>query len=238
MYVNRSASLRGLTASVLLLGGLCSWGDTDNFSFEGQRMETVLAEGRERTVLTGSALVQTRDNRIRADRMELYGADFQYVSCEGSVSVVNESKGIEITCRKLFYDRQEKIVRVSGDVVMLDKKNEVVVKGGFLESWEDRDEAMVQIGVRILKKDIVCRAEFARYLRAEEKLELSGMPVVNWKGDEYRAMKIYIDLDQDTIRLEGEVRGTVRSQGEGAPEEGPAEGENQPPAAPESGGSP
>ena len=175
-------------------------------------METVLAKGKERTVLTGSAEVQTEDNLISADRIELYGEDFRFVSCEGNVRIVNEQKGIEVTCRQLFYNRQEKVVRVRGNVVMLDKANEVVVKGGFLENWEDSDETVVQIGVRILKEDLVCRAEYARYQRAEDTLELSGMPVVNWKGDEYRALKIYIDLNTDTIRLEGDIRGKVRSE--------------------------
>jgi lipopolysaccharide export system protein LptA len=87
-----------------------------------------------------------------------------------------------------------------------------VVKGGYLENWEDSDETVVQIGVRILKEDLVCRAEYARYQRSEDKLELSGMPVVDWKGDEYRALKIYIDLNTDTIRLEGDIRGKVRSE--------------------------
>ena len=214
---------RGLACAALALAASAApaGADTDTFSFEARRMETVLAEGRERTLLEGSAMVQTQDTVIRAERMELYGSDFQYVSCEGSVVAVNESKGLEIRCGKLFYDRKGKLLRVNGDVVMLDKKNEVVVKGGFLESWEDSDEAVVQIGVRILKQDIVCRAEYARYLRAEEKLELAGMPVVNWKGDEYRALKIYVDLKEDTIRLEGEIRGKVRSQGQESDE--PAE---------------
>lgn len=174
-------------------------------------METVLAKGKERTILTGNAEVQTEDNLIRADRVELYGEEFRYVTCEGNVRIVNEQKGIDVTCEQLFYNRQEKVVRVRGKVVMLDKKNEVVVKGGFLENWEESDETVVQIGVRILKEDLVCRAEYARYLRNEEKLELSGMPVVNWKGDEYRARKIFIDLNTDTIRLEGDIRGKVRS---------------------------
>jgi lipopolysaccharide export system protein LptA len=185
---------------------------SQTFSFQGDRMETVLAKGKERTVLTGSAEVQTEDNLIRADRVELYGEDFRFVSCEGNVRIVNEQKGIEVTCRQLFYNRQEKVVRVRGNVVMLDKANEVVVKGGFLENWEDSDETVVQIGVRILKEDLVCRAEYARYQRAEDTLELSGMPVVNWKGDEYRALKIYIDLNTDTIRLEGDISGKVRSE--------------------------
>jgi lipopolysaccharide export system protein LptA len=196
---------------------------SQTFSFQGDRMETVLAKGKERTVLTGSAEVQTEDNLIRADRVELYGEDFRFVSCEGNVRIVNEQKGIEVTCRQLFYNRQEKVVRVRGNVVMLDKANEVVVKGGFLENWEDSDETVVQIGVRILKEDLVCRAEYARYQRAEDTLELSGMPVVNWKGDEYRALKIYIDLNTDTIRLEGDISGKVRSEaGRGEAEQGEA----------------
>jgi len=178
-------------------------------------METVLAKGKERTVLSGNAEVQTEDNLIRADRVELYGEDFRYVACEGNVLIVNEQKGIQVTCQRLFYNREEKVVRVRGNVIMLDEQNEVVVKGGYLENWEDSDETLVQIGVRILKEDLVCRAEYARYQRSEDKLELSGMPVVNWKGDEYRALKIYIDLNTDTIRLEGDIRGKVRSEIDG-----------------------
>ena len=55
------------------------WAQT--FSFRGEQMETVLAKGKERTVLSGNAEVQTEDNLIRADRVELYGEDFRYVSC-------------------------------------------------------------------------------------------------------------------------------------------------------------
>jgi len=202
---------------LLLCYGPSLWAQT--FSFQGDSMETVLAKGKERTILTGNAEIQTEDNLIRADRVELYGEDFRYVTCEGNVRIVNERKGIDITCEQLFYNRREKVVRVRGRVVMLDKKNEIVVKGGFLENWEESEETVVQIGVRILKEDLVCRAEYARYLRNEEKLELSGMPVVNWKGDEYRALKIYIDLNTDTIRLEGDIRGKVSTdlgQNEGA----------------------
>ena len=202
---------------LLLCFGPSLWAQT--LSFQGDSMETVLAKGKERTILTGNAEVQTEDNLIRADRVELYGEDFRYVTCEGNVRIVNEQKGIDVTCEQLFYNRQDKVVRVRGKVVMLDKKNEVVVKGGFLENWEESDETVVQIGVRILKEDLVCRAEYARYLRNEETLELFGMPVVNWKGDEYRALKIYIDLNTDTIRLEGDIRGKVSTdlgQNEGA----------------------
>ena len=80
---------------------------------------------------------------------------------------------------------------------------------------------IIQIGVRILKEDMASRSEFARFKREEEILELSGLPFVFWKGDEYRAARIIINLDTDEIRLEGEVRGTVTTEED--EEETPAE---------------
>ncbi len=207
------------TLLILFLISLSLFSDT--FSFSADSMETVLAGGKERTVLSGNARVVSEDNNILADRIELFGDDFRYLRCKGRVSIVNKKRGLELTSQELFYNRDDKVVRANGNVIMIDKENEMVVKGGFLEDWEEREETLVQIGVRILKEDLVCRSEFARYLRAEDKLELSGMPVVTWKGDEYRALKIFIDLDNDTIRLEGDVQGKVSIEEEGEePEEG------------------
>jgi len=181
----------------------------ETFSFTANSMETVMAEGRERIILTGSAELLTEDNRIFAEVIELYGEDFIFAHCHGRVKVLNNKQGIELFAEELFYNRRKKVVRIKGNAVMADKKNEIVVKGGFIEHWEERDESIIQLGVRILKKDLVCRGEYARYLREEEQLELAGMPIVYWKGDEYQASKIYIDLKKDKIRLEGNIRGNV-----------------------------
>jgi lipopolysaccharide export system protein LptA len=183
------------------------------FTFQADRMETVLAKGRERTLLSGNAWVKTEQDEIHADYMELTGTDFQFIRCRGAVRVLNAEKGLELESQELYYDRKAKVLRINGSVVMVDRKNELVVKGGFLEHWEDSEQTVIQIAVRILKKDLVCRAEYARYLRQENRLELSGLPVVNRKGDEYRALKIFVDLDKDAIRMEGDIRGRVTSEG-------------------------
>ncbi|NOY07661.1 MAG: hypothetical protein GXP33_02335 [Spirochaetes bacterium] len=187
---------------------------SDTFSFKGDKLETVLAQGKERTVLTGNVEIISDENIITADRVELYGKDFNFVRCSGNVDVKNAKRGIHLISDNLFYNRKEKVIRVQGKVVMEDKKNEIVAKGGFLEDWENDDITIIQIGVRILKKDLVCRSEFARYLRKENKLELSGMPVVFWKGDEYRASKIFINLDTNEIKLIGEIKGKIVSENE------------------------
>ncbi|MFP4363982.1 MAG: organic solvent tolerance protein OstA [Spirochaetia bacterium] len=184
------------------------------FTFSGNRMNTILAQGRERTVLQGDAVIVSDETEIQANNIELYGEDFRYALCSGSVNVNDTSRGIGITSEHLFFDREERITRVEGSMIMEDFENEMVIRGGFLEDRDDEDITIIQIGVRILKADMVCRAEFARYLREEDILELSGMPVVFMNDDEYRAARITIHLETEEVFLEGEVTGRITSEDE------------------------
>jgi len=179
-------------------------------------MTTVLAKGKEHTILSGHAKIINGDTVITANQIELYGPDFRYADCTGDVKVVDAKRGITLTSQNLYYDRTEDLSRVEGYAEMQDTKNELIVKGGFLENRGKEDVTIVQIGVRILKiadkQQMVCRSEFARYNRKTDGLVLSGTPVVFWKGDEYRASQISIDLKTDEISLQGDVSGKIVSE--------------------------
>ena len=177
-------------------------------------MESVLAEGRERTLLTGNVTLVADDIEITAERIELYGEDLNFALSEGGVRVVQPEQGIEIASDSLLFDRRDRVVRIQGEALLIDHDNEMVIKGGFLEHWERRDETLIQIGVRILSEDLVARAQFVRYHRGDQTVTLSGLPVVTWKGDEYRAARIFIDLDEDRIVLEGTVSGELSTAAE------------------------
>ena len=226
----RASFLAGCAlAAALLAAALPACADTDEFSFTADQMETVLAEGRERTVLTGNAALISADTEIFADRIELYGDDLAFALSRGGVRVVQIGEGIELTSETVFYNRRDGIVRVEGDALLIDHDNEMVIKGGFLEHWEERNETSIQIGVQILSEDLVARAQLVHYDRGKQTLALSGLPVVTWKGDEYRASRIFIDLDRDRIVLTGAVSGqiTPSSENGGAAPATPADG--QPP---------
>ena len=185
---------------------------SDQFFFSGDRVRSVFTKGKERTLLSGHAKIISDANTINADEIELFGEDSIYAECRGNVHMINIERGMELTSDELFYDRSQKIARIQGNAVMVDRKNEVVVKGGFIENREAEDIAIIQIGVRILKEDMTCRSEFAIYLREQDLLELTGMPVVFWKGDEYKAQKIIIDLEHDEVKLEGNVEGEITTE--------------------------
>ncbi len=186
-----------------------------SFEFSGDSTRIVFAEGRERTRLSGNARVISDDTEIEADEIEIYGDDFRFAVASGNVRVFEREQQIVLTADRLVYDRRERITRAEGNAIMEDQRNETVVKGALLENRGRDDLTIVQVGVRILGDELTTRSEFARYRRDQNVLELSGLPVVYWKGDQYRAARIVIDIDRDEISLQGEVRGTITTGEEG-----------------------
>jgi lipopolysaccharide export system protein LptA len=204
--------------SLLLASGV----GADDFSFSADSMTGSMTKGRERVLLQGNAVVISDGMRITAKRIELYGDEFRYAEATGQVSVVDDGRGLRLSTERLFYDRVDKLSRLSGPSIMEDRKNSVVIKGDFIENDDIREFALVQVNVRILRKDLSARSEFARYDRAANSLELTGSPTVRREGDEYRASLIRVDLDTDSIVLQGGVSGTVAStKAEKATEEKP-----------------
>ncbi len=232
-------ALAGAVAAALIAAAPPAAAQTDQFSFTADQMETVLAEGRERTVLSGTAALASDDTEIFADSIELFGDDLAFALARGGVRVVQVGDGIELTSETVFYNRRDGIVRVEGDALLIDHDNEMVIRGGFLEHWEERNETSIQIGVQILSDDLVARAQLVHYDRGAQTLTLSGLPVVTWKGDEYHASRIFIDLDQERIVLSGAVSGQITSSpedGEGGGDASETESDATGGAAPEAGG--
>jgi lipopolysaccharide assembly outer membrane protein LptD (OstA) len=65
---------------------------------------------------------------------------------------------------KLLYDRTKKLLRAEGNIVMKDNKNDVGIRAHFLESKNDGEFMIVQLGVRITKSDdLSARTEFLTY---------------------------------------------------------------------------
>jgi len=201
-------SIPGVCALLVLL---CSPLQADTFTYSGDSASTILAEGSQHALLTGNARVDTQDLRITADSIELFGKDFVYAQCHGNVRVVDAKRGLDLSSQELFYDRNRKIARIKGNAVMADLKNEMVVRGGFIEDNDREKITIVQIGVRIFKKDITCKAEFAKYWRDKKTLELSGLPWVSKGRDVYQAARITVNLDTEDISLEGDVQGTINT---------------------------
>lgn len=229
-----SRSSLAVALIVSLAAGVAHAANTINI--RGDLNETVFAKGKEHSIWTGGVVLSSEDTTIYADRIDLWGKDFVYADCEGHLRVLNQEKELLLTADRISYNRQTKFLVALGNVYMEDRRNGIVVRSDTLQYDDARDETIVQIRVRIFgdEEELQCRAEFARYLRGEDLLVLSGTPYVLWKGDEYRAVQITITLDGGNVQAVKMVEGTGKittkeeekpaPEGTAAPEATPAAG--------------
>jgi len=205
--------MRNLALTVfitLLLGPLPDLA-ADTFHFKADRMSGGKATGREITLLSGNAEVQSDKLLLTADSIEIHGSDNRFLDCRGNVRGFEQEKNILFQTDRLRYDRTLKIARLEGNSTLEDRENEIVARGRFIEYDDEREIAVLQISVRLFKDNLVCRSEYAVYNRKEKTLVLSGFPVVFKKDDEFRADRIRVDLDTDDVVMEGDVKGSIRN---------------------------
>ncbi|MCQ2610531.1 MAG: LPS export ABC transporter periplasmic protein LptC [Treponema sp.] len=165
------------------------------------------------TVLSGHAYVKTKTMEIHADSIELSGKDFRYVKANGNIKGVNTESQLEFEASSLEYDREVKIVTLSGDVMLKDIKNAVTAKAQIIEYNQATDVAVMQVGVELTQKNNKCSGAYALYRKKEQTLELAGNAKVAQGTDTFRAQSISFNLETEQIVLDGNVRGTVKNGG-------------------------
>jgi lipopolysaccharide export system protein LptA len=128
------------------------------------------------------------------------------------VTLFDRENDLYLTSDSILIDREDDFLRARGNAYMEDRENVVVVKGELIRNWNQDDLTEISVNVRILGEDYTARGQFARYRRASDTLELSGTPQVFWRGDEYRADRITIDIANDEIDFLGDVEAVVRQE--------------------------
>ncbi|MDR0539211.1 MAG: hypothetical protein LBG74_01730 [Spirochaetaceae bacterium] len=195
---------------MFVLTFLSTFAYADVFKFKADKMSGGRATGKEVTILTGNAEVRSDNLTLKADRIEIYGKNNQLVQCAGNVWGQEEAKEIFFRTDSMHYDRKTKIARLEGNSTLEDRKNEVVARGRLIEYDDNAEIAMLQIQVRIIKDNMICRSDYALYQRRQKLLDLSGFPVVHKKSDEYHADRIRVDLDTDDVIMQGAVSGAIK----------------------------
>lgn len=184
----------------------------ETWRFTARQVSSTQASGRSATVLDGEARVESEKMIIEADHLELDGEGYSRISGSGGVSLTDNDKGVTVESERFEYDRDAKIIRFREQVTLVDEEQGIVIRCESLDLQEEEDLVIMQVAVRLIKGDIVCRGEFATYLREENHLEISGRPVVWRKDDEYRANRITVDLNTDEILMEGTVSGALTTE--------------------------
>ena len=100
---------------------------------------------------------------------------------------ITSNDGIEINGRELIYDKKKSILKIFGNVVLNDKKNNIITEGE--EYIYLRNEEIIKIFGNVVlndkKNNIITEGEEYIYLRNEEKIISVGKSKTNIKNTYY-----------------------------------------------------
>lgn len=174
-----------------------------------EKSYTKMRDDQSMTTLEGSARVELDGLTITADRIELSGKDYRYMYATGSVSGEDVKKGMTFSTNNLKFDRETERVEFFGESSIVDTKNDAHISADYIVYNQKNNTVLLQIDVAITQKNITTSSMFAFYRRDNATLDLTGRPVVKKSEDEFKALRIFVNLDTEEIRLEGRVSGSI-----------------------------
>ena len=185
----------------------------ESISFAGGESSLTLREGQKSVTLSGGAEVSTGSITITSDSMSLTGDDWRYVECSGNIVITDSERGLEIRTSTLWFDREAETIIISSWFEIDDTEQDLYATAGSLR-YDMKDEKL-ELGMQVTLMRIsdgevmTCSSESLTYDRDNEFVSLRGKSRVEWKGDEYSADIISVDLKNDEISLSGRIRGTI-----------------------------
>lgn len=178
--------------------------------FTAQAMRGQAGDSSSETELIGDASIKTETVEINAQSILLSGENYNNISSKGSISGIDKKADLEFSCDNLEYDRKAEVLILYGNVNFTDKKNNVTAKAQIIEYDGKLEVATLQIQINLVKDKNTCTGSYAIYNKNEQLLELSGNATVTQEEDSFRAQYIKMDLNTQSITLDGNVKGSVK----------------------------
>jgi len=181
----------------------------ESWRFSADEVKRIDKEDESRTVLSGNAYAESDTMRISARQLELSGKNNENIEGSGKIAVLDTERKVSVNSERLEYNRETEVISFRERITLIDEEDDVIAHCESLDFRQKENLIIMQIMVRLIKDDMVCRGEFATLWIEEDMLEISGNPTVWREEDVYRADRIRINLDSEEIELEGAVEGTL-----------------------------
>lgn len=181
-------------------------------TFNADSVTASVSKNKKSTNLIGNASVSVDSLTIKADKIEIFGDEYRFVNATGSVTGEDKKNGYSFNADLIKFDRKEDVVFMFGKTELKDTKNDVNINAENIEYDKTSEIMIMRFNIKIINKDIECNASTASYNRKNSTLELSGLPIVKKKKDEFKAAKISVNLDTEEIILDGRVSGKVQDE--------------------------
>lgn len=181
----------------------------------------------------GNVVIVHGETTITCDEAYSYEAQ-RLATLLGNVKVRDPVQKYTLTAGYAEYHREDKLaVATKGPRLVLEKDRPIVITSDIMRMWTDREYGEAAGNVKIVSEDVDGYGRKLKYFGKEERVELSGKPVVRQEDSRLAGDLITLYLEGEKLRralVEGSARVLYFSRPEEAEEKetgeraAPAEG--------------
>lgn len=230
---------KGIFSFALALGGTVlyaaapSWGATaaekdkgkeeeKPYHIEADATEAYMSAGGRVLHGIGHVVIVHGDTKITCDEAYSYeGQDL--ATLLGNVRVDDAVQKYTLTSDYGEYRRKEKVaVATKGPKLVIRRERETEITGEIMRMWTDKEYGEAAGNVRIISGDVVGDGQLLKYFGKEDKVQLTGSPVVSQNDNRLAADEITLFLKDEGVDhafATGNVRLIYFSRSEDSEEE-------------------
>ena len=125
------------------------------------------------------------------------------VAAQTNVEIEDQINHAIIYGEEAEYHRETDYARVSGDPVLVLQDtahgDDLTIKGLLMESWGEAQRVLVTDSVHITKKEMAAKGNKAEFFVEEERLVLTGVPVLTQKDQQMFGDSIIVTMEDKEI---------------------------------------
>jgi lipopolysaccharide export system protein LptA len=157
----------------------------------------------------GNVVIVHGETTITCDEAYSYEAQ-RLATLLGNVKVRDPAQEYTLTAGYAEYHRAEKLaVATKGPRLVLEKERPITITSDIMRMWTDTEYGEAAGNVKIVSEDVDGYGQKLKYFGKEERVELSGKPVVRQEDSRLAGDLITLYLEGDKLRralVEGSAR--------------------------------
>jgi len=178
----------------------------------------------------GHVVIVHGNTIITCDEAYSYEAE-KLATLLGNVKVKDNTQNYTLTSGYAEYHRGEKLsVATKSPRLILERDRPITITADIMRMWMDQDYGEAASDVKIVSEDVEGYGQKLKHFGKEDKIELSGKPVVNQGDSRLAGDVITLFLEEEKLRravAEGSARILYFSRSEEEEEEGATPGEEE-----------
>jgi lipopolysaccharide export system protein LptA len=179
----------------------------------------------------GHVVIVHGNTTITCDEAYSYEAE-NLATLLGNVKVKDDTQNYTLTSGYAEYHRDEKLsIATKNPRLILERDRPITITADIMRMWMDQDYGEAAGDVKIVSEDVEGYGQKLKHFGKEDKVELTGKPVVNQGDSRLAGDVITLFLEENRLRravADGSARILYFARSEEEEEEETAQGEEEP----------